>query len=50
MSRNIILNSVLMVIALSLSITLLSLYNLRNAGIKSAIHNAVSISEAVKAV
>ncbi|WP_044415300.1 GGDEF domain-containing protein [Halarcobacter anaerophilus] len=48
MSRNIILNSVLMVIALSLSITLLSLYNLRNASIKSAIHNAVSISEAVK--
>ncbi|XOB63471.1 GGDEF domain-containing protein [Campylobacterota bacterium DY0563] len=48
MSRNIILNSVLMVIALSISITALSLYNLRSAGIKSAIHNAVSISEAVK--
>lgn len=48
MSRNVIFNSVLMVIALSLSITALSLYNLRSAGIKSAIHNAVSISEAVK--
>ncbi|QKF81664.1 GGDEF domain-containing protein [Halarcobacter ebronensis] len=48
MSRNIVINSVLIVIALAISITALSLYNLRNAGIKSAIHNAITISETVK--
>ncbi|XPV70588.1 MAG: GGDEF domain-containing protein [Halarcobacter sp.] len=48
MKKNIILNSVIMVIVLSISITVLSLYNLRTSGIKSAIHNALSISEVVK--
>jgi len=48
MGRNIIFNSILMIITMSLAITLLSLYNLRNAGIKSAINNAISISETVK--
>ena len=37
-----------MTIALAIIITALSLYNLRNSGIKSAIHNAESISDAVK--
>jgi len=48
MKKNIILNSIIMVIILSISITVLSLYNLRTSGIKSAIHNALSISEVVK--
>ncbi|WP_072681883.1 GGDEF domain-containing protein [Arcobacter sp. LA11] len=48
MKRNIIFNSIIMLIILSISITLLSLYNLRTSGIKSAIHNAESISEVIK--
>jgi len=48
MKKNIILNSIIMVIILSISITVLSLYNLRSSGIKSSIHNALSISEVVK--
>lgn len=48
MKKNIVLNSIIMVIILSISITALSLYNLRTSGIKSAIHNALSISEVVK--
>lgn len=37
-----------MVVLLAIIITALSLYNLRNIGIKSAIHNAQAISEVVK--
>ena len=48
MRKNIILQFVLMTILLAVIITALSLYNLRNSGIKSAIHNAESISDAVK--
>lgn len=49
MNRNIITNSIIMIVLFLISITILSLYNLRTAGIKSAIHNAESISEVVKA-
>ena len=48
MKKNIILNSIIFILILSISITILSLYNLRTSGIKSAIHNAESISEVVK--
>jgi diguanylate cyclase (GGDEF)-like protein len=37
-----------MVLLLCVTITVLSLYNLRSSGIKSAIHNAESISEVIK--
>ncbi|UTJ07653.1 GGDEF domain-containing protein [Arcobacter roscoffensis] len=48
MRKNIILQFVVMVVLLAIVITALSLYNLRNIGIKSAIHNAQAISEVVK--
>ncbi|MGB6328735.1 MAG: GGDEF domain-containing protein [Halarcobacter sp.] len=49
MKKNIIIiNSIILIVLISLTITALSLYNLRTAGIKSAIHNAESISEVVK--
>ncbi len=48
MTKNIIFGSILIIIILSISIMVLSLYNLRTAGIKSAIHNAESISEVIK--
>ncbi len=48
MKKNILTFSILIIIILSIFITFYSLYNLRNIGIKSAIHNANSISEVVK--
>ena len=49
MKKNIIIiNSIILIILISLSITVLSLYNLRTAGIKSALYNAQSISEVIK--
>ncbi|PLY07526.1 MAG: hypothetical protein C0625_04950 [Arcobacter sp.] len=49
MKKNVIIfNSIILIVLISLTITILSLYNLRTAGIKSAIHNAESISEVVK--
>ena len=49
MKKNIIIfNSIILIVLISLTITILSLYNLRTAGIKSALHNAESISEVVK--
>lgn len=48
MRKNIVLQFVIMVAVLAIVITSLSLYNLRNIGIKSAIHNAQAISEVVK--
>ncbi|WP_421716394.1 GGDEF domain-containing protein [Arcobacter arenosus] len=48
MKKKILTLSVLIIIILSIFITFYSLYNLRNVGIKSAIHNANSISEVVK--
>lgn len=48
MRKNIIFQFVIMVTLLALVITSLSLYNLRNIGIKSAIHNAEAISEVIK--
>merc|ERR1711879_943743 len=46
--KNLFLTSIIMIIMLCLSITALSLYNLRTSGIKSAIQNAESISEVIK--
>ena len=48
MKKNLFLTSIIMIIMLCLSITALSLYNLRTSGIKSAIQNAESISEVIK--
>ncbi len=48
MKKNIVLITTVMILILSIIITFLSLYNLRASGIKSAIHNAQSISEVVK--
>jgi len=46
--KNIIFQFVFIIALLAVVITTLSLYNLRNIGIKSAIHNAEAISEVVK--
>ncbi|AXH11925.1 GGDEF domain-containing protein [Halarcobacter bivalviorum] len=48
MRKNITLYTIVMIIMLSVTISIFSLYNLRKTGIKSAIHNAQSISEVVK--
>jgi len=48
MKKNITLYTIIMIIMLSVTISIFSLYNLRKTGIKSAIHNAQSISEVVK--
>lgn len=48
MKKNITLYTIIMIIMLSVTISVFSLYNLRKTGIKSAIHNAQSISEVVK--
>lgn len=48
MRKNIIFQFVFIIAILAIVITSLSLYNLRNIGIKSAIHNAEAISEVVK--
>ncbi len=48
MKKNITVYAVIMIIMLSVTISLFSLYNLRKTGIESAIHNAQSISEVVK--
>jgi len=48
MKKNIIFQFIVIIILLAVTITALSLYNLRNIGIKSAIHNAQAISEVVK--
>ena len=48
MRKNIIFQFVFIIALLAIVITTLSLYNLRNIGIKSAIHNAEAISEVVK--
>ncbi|QKJ22693.1 GGDEF domain-containing protein [Poseidonibacter lekithochrous] len=48
MRKNIIFKYIIMVAVLAIVITALSLYNLRNIGIKSAIHNAEALSEVIK--
>ena len=48
MKRNIVFNSIIAIVVICISITVISLYNLRTSGIKSAIHNAQSISEVIK--
>ena len=48
MNRNLVLQLILMVMFVSISISALSLYNLRTIGIKSSLHNAQSISEVIK--
>ncbi len=48
MKNKLFLNSIILVILLCITITVLSLYNLRTSGVKSAIQNAESISEVIK--
>ncbi len=47
-NKNFIIQLILMVIIIAVTITTLSLYNLRTTGVKSALHNAQSISEVIK--
>lgn len=48
MNRNLVIQFILMVLFVAISISALSLYNLRTIGIKSSLHNAQSIAEVVK--
>jgi two-component system cell cycle response regulator len=48
MKRNISLFTIIIILALSLSITVCSLYNLRKTGIEAALHNAASIADVIK--
>ncbi len=47
-NKNFVIQLIVMVIIIAVTITILSLYNLRTTGVKSALHNAESISEVIK--
>ena len=48
MKKNILFQFIILLLILTVSITLISLYNLRTVAVKSSIHNAETISEIVK--
>lgn len=47
-NKNFVLQLIFMILFIAVTITALSLYNLRTTGVKSALHNAESISEVIK--